>query len=93
MAVKRIHCHISGRVQGVFYRAHAKEWARQNNLTGWVRNKADGSVELMAEGEEKDLKALVEKLKQGPPSGKVDDCHVHWEPASGKFNAFNVRFR
>ena len=92
MALKRIHCQIHGTVQGVFYRAHAKEWARQLGLTGWVRNKADGSVELMAEGEEKGLKDLIKKLKKGPPAGEVKDFKCEWQPASGKFTAFNVRF-
>ena len=91
MAVKQIHCQVKGVVQGVFYRAHTKEWAGQLGLKGWVRNKQDGSVEVLAEGEETDLKKLIQKLKKGPPAGRVDDCDVQWKPASGKFTAFNVR--
>jgi acylphosphatase len=92
MTVKRIRCQVQGVVQGVFYRAHTKEWARQLGLTGWVRNKPDGSVEILAEGDEKKLKELIVKLKKGPPAGRVEDCQIKWQPPTGKFSSFNVRF-
>ncbi len=58
---------VTGSVQGVFYRAATQETARRLGLTGWVRNLADGGVELVACGDETKLKQLEEWLWQGPP--------------------------
>ena len=60
---------VTGRVQGVFYRAFAKDAADALGVRGWVRNREDGAVELVAEG---DVDALVEKLRVGPSAGRVD---------------------
>ena len=66
-----IHCFISGRVQGVCFRMETREQAMLHGLTGWVRNLADGRVEVMASGEEAQLKQLHEWLKKGPEHAKV----------------------
>ena len=92
MVDKRIHCFVSGVVQGVFFRAHTKEWARSLGLKGWVRNTSDGRVELIAEGEEKALKELLKKLKQGPPAGQVEKIDCKWLEAKNRFDSFYVRF-
>ncbi|MCB1827652.1 MAG: acylphosphatase [Coxiellaceae bacterium] len=68
---------VSGKVQGVFYRACTVEKAKALKLTGWVRNTADGKVELIACGEEQNVKALVDWLWQGSKASKVDS--VSWE--------------
>jgi len=56
MGQKRIHLVVHGRVQGVYFRATAQREARQHGLSGWVKNRGDGAVEIVAEGEEDDVK-------------------------------------
>jgi len=66
-----IHLQISGKVQGVYFRASAKEAAEQLGLTGWVKNSANGDVESVANGSEEKLAKFVEWCKMGPPGAKV----------------------
>lgn len=68
-----IHCYISGRVQGVFFRAATREEARKLGVTGWARNLSDGRVEVLACGEKKNIDILYEWLKQGPQLAQVTD--------------------
>lgn len=68
-----IHCLVSGRVQGVWFRASTQREARRLGLTGWVRNLPDGRVELMASGPEAPLKALKRWLHRGPPAAQVEE--------------------
>lgn len=81
---------VAGRVQGVFYRAGTQATARQLGLTGWVRNCADGAVELLACGEEAKLQELERWLWQGPPHAKVEQVMVQ-ECAEQSFAGFSVR--
>ena len=82
---------VVGLVQGVFYRASTQDKARQLQLTGWVRNCADGSVELVACGDDRQLAALEAWLRQGPRHARVDQVVV--EPVSGEvYTDFSVRF-
>ncbi|MDI9819726.1 MULTISPECIES: acylphosphatase [unclassified Legionella] len=77
-----IHCFISGKVQGVWFRASAKEQAEQLGITGWARNLIDGRVEVLACGDEKALEVFYSWLKQGPPLAHVSDCtreNLPWE--------------
>lgn len=67
---------VSGRVQGVFFRASTQEQAQRLGLTGWVRNLPDGSVELVACGEAPTLAALESWLWQGPPSARVESVRI-----------------
>jgi len=73
---RRIHACVSGRVQGVYYRASTREMAASLGLAGWVRNLPDGRVELEAEGPERDMGMLLAWLREGPPSARVDDVAV-----------------
>lgn len=66
-----IHCFVSGRVQGVWYRASTQEAAKGLGLTGWTRNLADGRVEVMAFGEKAKVMQLYDWLQQGPKLAKV----------------------
>lgn len=72
MAQQGLHAYISGRVQGVFYRAHTIETAKALGLTGWVRNLPDGRVEVKAFGESMLLDKFKQWLHQGPINAKVD---------------------
>lgn len=67
---------IHGRVQGVWYRGWAIDAARALGLDGWVRNRSDGSVELLARGPETALDSLAEQCRRGPPSARVDRIEV-----------------
>ena len=67
---------VSGKVQGVFYRASAAETAKQLGLTGMVKNEPDGNVYIEAEGEEASLQKFVAWAKSGPPRARVETCEV-----------------
>ena len=69
-------CLVSGRVQGVFYRASTRNRARELSLTGYARNLPDGRVEVLACGEAQAVQALVDWLWQGPPAAKVSAVEV-----------------
>lgn len=84
-----IHCYVSGKVQGVWFRAHTQKQAQQLNLTGWARNLLDGRVEVLACGEKKDVEKLVEWLKQGPELAKVSDLSYEELPWQ-ELNNFSV---
>ena len=90
--MKRAHIFVSGRVQGVFYRATTQEVAKRLRLKGWVRNLPDGRVEIVAEGPEDALKALIDWCWEGPPLAKVEDVKVIWEEPTGEFEDFVVRY-
>ena len=81
---------ISGRVQGVFYRASAQRYAQSLALTGWVRNRRDGRVELLACGEEPVLRVLEKWLEIGPEYAKVTNIEVISENPSNHPAAFDV---
>ena len=86
------HVVISGKVQGVFYRAETQKAARQRGVTGWVRNRADGTVEAVFEGGENDVASMIEWCKSGSPAAKVDNVDVDWETYTGDFSAFEVTY-
>ncbi len=91
MGKRRVHILVSGKVQGVFYRATTKEVADRLGLTGWVRNLPDGRVEIVAEGEEDALKNLISWCWEGPPLARVDNVEVRWESYRGEYDSFSVR--
>jgi acylphosphatase len=74
-----IRLHIEGRVQGVWYRGWAVAQARDLGLSGWVRNRQDGSVEALVSGAETSVRAMIERCRRGPPAARVD--RVLEEPA------------
>ena len=76
MALKQVHLFVRGRVQGVYFRAAAQREARRLGLTGWVKNRPDGSIELLGEGEEDAIKELVGWAHKEPGTARVDSVEV-----------------
>jgi acylphosphatase len=89
-SLSRLHATIEGRVQGVGYRAFVEQNAYSLRLTGWVRNRWDGSVEVLAEGERDDLERLLAALYRGPRASNVSNLRLEWHPATGEFSRFSV---
>ena len=90
-SLSRLRVHLEGRVQGVGFRFFVQHTASALGLTGWVRNRWDGSVEVLAEGPRPSLDRLLAALRQGPRGAMVTDCQVSWEEGSGEFAYFSVR--
>jgi len=90
--LKQVHIIVSGRVQGVFFRDFTRQTALGLGLIGWVRNLADGRVEIIAEGETDKLHQLIEAVKIGPTSAKVKDCQIDWAEFKGEFKGFEIRY-
>ena len=84
------HVSVTGRVQGVFFRAWMRDQAGELGVTGWVRNCPDGRVDSHIEGEEGAVLQLIERLRGGPPAAKVEDIHV-WNVDTFDFDDFEVR--
>jgi acylphosphatase len=87
---KHISIKVSGRVQGVFYRASAHEEAQRLGVKGFVKNEPDGSVYIEAEGDDALLEDLIEWCKQGPPAARVQNVEVQ-EGAWKGFAEFTVK--
>lgn len=90
--MKRLEATIYGHVQGVSFRYYTQREAQQHSLTGWVANKRDGTVKVVAEGAEKELKQLLDFLYRGPTMARVDGVDVDWMEATGEFTRFDVRW-
>jgi len=88
--VTRVEVVISGRVQGVFYRASAQQEAMRLGLVGEVRNLPDGSVEAIAEGLRERIEDFIAWCRRGPPAAEVDNVRVRWSAARGEFRTFMV---
>ncbi len=88
----RAHAIITGRVQGVFFRMETQRAARNHGVSGWVRNKMDGSVEALFEGEAVDVKATLAWCRQGPPISRVNDVQASWQDYVGEFSGFEVTY-
>ena len=90
MAEVRVRLRIRGRVQGVFFRGSAQRQARALGLTGYAENLDDGSVEVVAEGEERNVEKLIAWCRTGPPGARVADVEVSRGPGTGEFSSFDV---
>ena len=89
-ARQRLDATARGRVQGVGYRVFALREAMDLGLDGFVANLADGSVRVVAEGPATDLERLLERLREGPPAGWVDEVLARLEPARGIGPGFRI---
>ncbi len=85
--MKRVRIVISGRVQGVWFRGWTEDQARRRRLDGWVRNRRDGTVEALFQGEDAVVEDMVELCRRGPPFARVHEVEVHQEdePAARGF--------
>lgn len=86
----RLRLIVSGRVQGVFFRAAARERARTLNLRGYAKNLSDGTVEIVVEGRREDLRAMAEWARIGPPAARVCGVREEWSESLHKFADFTV---
>jgi acylphosphatase len=88
----RAHVIISGLVQGVFFRAHTRRTAEENGVTGWVKNRFDGSVEAVLEGEKGDVEETLQWCRRGPSGAHVDKVNIDWEDFQGEFENFFIAY-
>jgi len=90
--MNQLHAFVSGRVQGVFFRASACDAGQRLGLVGWAKNLRDGRVEVVAQGPPPALDAFVAYLHQGPPAARVDQVEVRWETPEAGLRNFGVRY-
>lgn len=88
---ERWHAFAEGIVQGVGFRYFVRDAAARHGLTGWVRNRIDGTVEVVAEGPRPSLEALDAEVRRGPRGSRVDRVHATWSPATGEFSGFRLQ--
>ena len=86
----RAHVFVSGRVQGVFFRATTRDTAREHGVDGWVKNLADGRVEAVFEGPEDAVEAMVEFCHEGSSQARVEDVEVEYSEPEG-IDGFEIR--
>jgi len=87
----RVEVVIRGVVQGVGYRYFTRQEATRLGVNGWVANRPDGAVDVVAEGDRAILDELLDRLAVGPPGAVVRDVDVAWRDATGAFREFGVR--
>jgi acylphosphatase len=87
----RVRMIIRGRVQGVFFRASAAEQGYTLGVRGFARNRADGAVEIVAEGTRRNLERLLKWAQAGPSRARIDEVRTEWDRATGEFSGFAIR--
>jgi acylphosphatase len=92
MVDSAIHMTARGRVQGVGFRFFVRVQAARYGVKGWVRNRADGSVEILAEGDRDTLLEFMETVREGPRFGRVSDLDVEWVEPFRDYTSFNIEF-
>jgi acylphosphatase len=90
VAPAAFHALVCGRVQGVGFRYSCCHEARRLGLTGWVRNKTDGDVEIWAEGTKEKLETFLRWLRQGPPGARVDQVRYDMGRPAGTYRNFGI---
>ena len=89
---KKVHAIIHGKVQGVFFRMETKRAAERIGVFGWVRNKRDGTVEAVFEGDEDRVNAILKWCQSGPPLSRVDRVEESWDTYTGEFGGFDITY-
>lgn len=88
----RVRVIVEGRVQGVFFRHHTQEVAFRLDLKGWVKNRRDGSVEALFEGDKKKVDQIIQWCRRGPPEARVMNVQTTWESYTGEFDDFSIHY-
>lgn len=92
MEKRRVHVWITGRVQGVFFRAYARDAGRAAGVAGWVRNLPDRRVEAVFEGDEDKLEKMIEWCYSGSPLSRVESVDIRYETYTGEFDTFKIAY-
>ena len=92
MARRRVIVRVEGTVQGVYFRDYTQQEARRLDLSGWVRNRPDGSVEAVLEGEEKQVETMLSWLERGSPMADVKKVTATDEKVQDVHTAFSIRY-
>ena len=87
---KGVHLIVSGMVQGVGFRYYVHHAARRHYLNGWVKNMHDGRVEVLAEGDERELGEFIQEVKKGSRFSTVEEVSVDWQTCTNKFRNFQI---
>jgi acylphosphatase len=88
----RVQVLISGRVQGVYFRAYTRDQAVARGLSGWVRNLPDGRVAAVFEGDREKIDSMLAWCRQGHPYAAVDEVLTDWQPYQGEFQDFRIAY-
>ena len=92
MPMKGLKLLITGRVLGVNFRSQAQRKATQLALTGHIKAMPNRTLEVFAEGQEKDLKTFSEWLIEGPKNAQIEDTEIEWYPFEGRTNRFTIKY-
>ena len=92
MVKQRIHIFLTGKVQGVFFRQATKVVAIKNNVTGWVKNLENGEVEILLEGDDKNVNSVIDWCRNGPANSRVDEVKIEPQEFSGQYSNFEVSY-
>ncbi|QPC85270.1 acylphosphatase [Phototrophicus methaneseepsis] len=92
MTKQRLHAIVHGRVQGVSYRFFTKQMADTLDVTGYIYNQPDGTVEVVAEGVPQELERLLTFLYEGSPAAQVERVDFEYTQPTGEYLAFTIRF-
>ena len=88
----RAHVIISGRVQGVFFRVETQRAAKRFGVLGWVRNKPDGNVEAVFEGQQSAVDAVLQWCHEGPNLAVVENVDLKWQDFTGEYKRFDITY-
>ena len=88
----RAHAIINGRVQGVFFRVETQRAAERIGVSGWVRNRSDGTVEAVFEGDGERVNAVLKWCEKGPLHAVVTDVEVKWQDSADEFRRFEIHY-
>jgi acylphosphatase len=83
---------VEGRVQGVFFRHYTQEMAFRLGVKGWVKNRRDGRVEAVVEGDQERVDQIVQWCHRGPSEAEVTKVHLNWEIYTGEFDDFSINY-
>lgn len=89
--LSRAHVIFEGKVQGVFFRAHTREFAGKAGVKGWVRNLPNGTVEALFEGEKEAILEVIRMCREEQPHAIVKNYSVEWMEYTGEFSSFEIR--